>query len=271
MVSPTTRSRNERRLVARSRRRALVAAALVLASLSGGAIARANGRYPLAGQFVASPVEPDLLALRATFGILVSHDAGKAWDWICEPAVGYSDINEDPSIGWTSSAALVGMFEGMAVSPDQGCSWSTKIAGPIADLVVRRDDPHSALALTTTYQSTDDAGDFLYASALYMTSDDGAHWTQLSGSIDPLTIPETVDVSSDGGTIYISGYQFVGNSRIGVFLRSTDHGASYVKSTIDLAPTEIAPFIGAVDPKIRSASTSERLRCPTAQGSMTRR
>jgi hypothetical protein len=225
------------------------AAAFAIAATLFAGSARANGRYPLAGQIALSPSRPDLIAARATFGILVSSNAGRAWDWICESAVGYSDMNEDPSIGWTAQAALVGMFEGLAVSPDQGCSWSTKIPGNFVDLVVRRDDPHAALALTASYDTTDDAGNLLYTSVVYATSDDGATWSTFGPPLDPSLIPVTIEVSADGTNIFVSGYTFPPNeARQGVILRSTDHGAHYTRSTIALAPFEAAPFISAVDP-----------------------
>jgi hypothetical protein len=232
------------------RRRRGAAAALVLASLSLARPATANGRYPIAGQIALSPTNHDLLALRTTFGLLVSRDGGQAWDWICEPAVGYSDVTQDPTLGLTANAAIVGMFEGLAVSQDQGCSWSTQVPAPVSDLVVRRDNTHAALALVSSYQGRDDGGNFDYGNVVYQTRDDGAHWTLYGVAIDPLLIPETIDVSSDGGTVYVSGYSFGPNgSRIGVFARSTDGGAHYVESTLDLGPSEAAPFIGAVDPR----------------------
>ena len=46
--------------------------------------ARANGRFPAANQLAHSPTDPKLFVLRTTFGILVSHDAGASWDWVCE-------------------------------------------------------------------------------------------------------------------------------------------------------------------------------------------
>jgi hypothetical protein len=141
------------------------------------------------------------------------------------------------------------MFEGLAVSPDRGCSWSTKIPGNVVDLVVRRDDPHAALALTGAYDTTDDAGNLLYTSVVYATSDDGATWSTLGSPLDPFLIPLTIEVSADGTNIYVSGYVFPPNAaRQGVILRSTDQGAHYTKSTIALAPFEAAPFISAVDP-----------------------
>ena len=229
--------------------RTFAAAGVALALGTHAGAASANSRYPIAGQIAFSPSQPDLVALRTTFGVLVSGDGGRNWSWICEPAVGYADVNQDPSIGWTAGAALVGMFEGLAVSPDEGCSWSTKIPTSIGDVVVRRDDPRGAFALTSAYQGTDDAGDLRYTSTIVATADDGATWAPFGTPIDPLVFPETIDVSADGTSIYVSGETFLpGNGRQGVFLRSTDQGVHYAKSTIALEPLEAAPFIAAIDP-----------------------
>src|ERR1700704_4495157 len=103
--------------------------------------ARGNGPFPAANQLVASQTDPDFLVLRTTFGILFSHDHGRTWDWICEKAVGYGGV-EDPSMGLTSTGVLAGVFGGLAVSPDKGCSWGFAFTQPVADVVVRYDDPH---------------------------------------------------------------------------------------------------------------------------------
>ena len=59
-----------------------------------------------------SDEDPSLLLLRTTFGMLVSHDAGKTWDWICESAAGYGGT-QDPSIAILSGGHFVaGIYEG---------------------------------------------------------------------------------------------------------------------------------------------------------------
>ncbi|HEY0464521.1 MAG TPA: hypothetical protein VGC79_09945, partial [Polyangiaceae bacterium] len=60
--------------------------------------ASANGRYPKADQLAIAPDDPQFLAVRTTFGVLVSHDSGQNWDWICERALGYSGV-QDPTLG----------------------------------------------------------------------------------------------------------------------------------------------------------------------------
>jgi hypothetical protein len=68
--------------------RPLVAAAFTLL-LTGSAAA--NGRFPKAQQIVTAPGSGGkTIFLRATFGVLVSRDAGATWSWICEQAIGFS-------------------------------------------------------------------------------------------------------------------------------------------------------------------------------------
>src|SRR5579859_2266781 len=141
-------------------RHAGLAAGLCLAALVSTGIARANGRFPASSQIVVSPTDPELVVLRATYALLVSHDRGCNWDFLCEGAVGYLG-QEDPFLGLTPGAALAATFEGLKVSPDQGCSWGPAPglpAGDAIDLVVRRDDPHAAVVLTTALSGTADGG-----------------------------------------------------------------------------------------------------------------
>ena len=86
--------------------------------------ARANGRFPESSQILFAPNDPNLMLMRATFGLLVSHDRGTTWDWICEAAVGFSGV-EDPMYAVTPSAAILGTtFQGLTVSRDRGCNWA---------------------------------------------------------------------------------------------------------------------------------------------------
>src|SRR4051812_12470265 len=138
--------------------------------------ASANGRFPAAGQLVFAPDDPSTLAIRATFGVLVSRDSGKTWDWICEKAMGYGGSVEDPSIALTSGPGLlVGTQEGLATSGD-ACSWTLfpALGSPIMDLVVRKDDPKGAIALVSVAGKVDDAGNATYQNILYGTKDSGA-------------------------------------------------------------------------------------------------
>src|SRR6185312_5489891 len=127
------------------RRVALVTLAASIASVTWGRPAAANGRFPQASQIVFSPAGRATIVMRTTFGLLVSHDHGASWQWICEAAIGLGGAQEDPCYGVTQSGAIVGgLWQGLAVSPDTGCDWA--FAGGalahqvVVDLAVRPDD-----------------------------------------------------------------------------------------------------------------------------------
>src|SRR5579862_1537698 len=76
---------------------AAIALTIVVVAFPGKA--RANGRLPAGHQLVVSPSDPSYFVMETAFGILVSHDAGASWSWICESSVGYGFDGsvEDPT------------------------------------------------------------------------------------------------------------------------------------------------------------------------------
>jgi photosystem II stability/assembly factor-like uncharacterized protein len=227
-----------------SRARSIVGFVATSAILLGSGSARANGRFPAAGQLVVDPTDPAHLVLRATFGVLETSNGGASWGWICEKAVGYSGV-EDPAVGITSDGTiLAGIFEGLSVSHDRGCSWSFA-AGPTEsqytiDVAVAKQDPKRAVAIT----STGVQGGFHVV--LVETTDDGKTWQQAGQDLPTDFLAQTVDVApSNADRIYASGLSVP--SYAGAVERSDDHGASWTRLPIDLG-TKTGAFIAAVDP-----------------------
>jgi hypothetical protein len=234
----------------RAATRRLVSALGVAAVASCAREAGANGRYPAANQVALAPSDPRTLLLRATFGFLLSRDGGATWDWICEDAVGYAG-QQDPAVGITASASLLsGMFEGLAVSLDEGCDWSFAPGGlqNVVDLAVRPDAPHQAVAVTNAFAGSSDAGN-VYRSQVWTTADDGAHWAALGVPIDPSLVLVTIEVArSDPQRIYVSGHRGAKFSGSGVLLVSINAGAGYTERTVALdATNESDPYVAAVD------------------------
>jgi MYXO-CTERM domain-containing protein len=220
--------------------------------------AHANGRLPKAHQLVFSATEPGFVAIEATFGLFLSHDTGANFGWVCEPAIGYpSTLNWDPPIGITATSLLAGTPHGVSVSADQGCSWQVTLPGQIVDVVVRRDDPHSALALVSSYSGLTDAGASAYSTQVFATHDDGAHWSPQGMPIEPDVAVETIDIApGDPNTLYIGGARTLLDAdgsvnRTGIVLASINGGASYTATVIPLElPLEFqsSAFVSAVDP-----------------------
>jgi len=215
----------------------------------------ANGRFPAANRIVLSPSEPELVIVRATYGVLRSQDEGATWSFLCEGALGLPQMaTEDPALGLTAAGALVAGIlipPGLDVSNDQGCTWSCvggALAGQaIADLAVRSETPATVVALT---MPTDDAGE-PGPSAVFQSTDDGASWSQLGQALDPSLLVTTVDVApSDPHRLYVSAVRGFGPGRSASLFVSLDDGTTWTEQSVPLDTTvEAFIYIGGVDPE----------------------
>jgi hypothetical protein len=233
-----------------------IALALVVAGALSARTAVANGRYPASTAVALSTnvADPDLVVVRATYGLLISRDDGASWRWLCESALGVPSVSvEDPSVALTASDALVvGHEDGLAVSHDVGCDFAC-VEGPLAgqaivDLAVRADDPHAVVALASSYVFGD-AGP-AYDTRVWQSLDDGASWAQLGVPLDPAVAVTTIDVApTDPQRLYVSGTRGYGSSRTASLFVSANGGASWTERPLPFdAATEVQVFIGAIDP-----------------------
>jgi hypothetical protein len=222
---------------------ALLVTLVTLAFICTTGPARANGRFPQAQAIESVPgSDGSTIFLRATFGILVSRDAGKSWRWICERALGY-DGTWDPPIAVTHDGRLwVGLERGL-VSTLDGCTvdTATELAGEqVKDLTV---DPKGETLWVLT-GAPDKRGAIWRRSPV---RDGGtAKWErmgQLPEDINPMTIEVAPSRSS---RIYVTGQPY-GTVR-GWLWKSDDGGKTVSGAKNDVANT--GPFfIAAVDPK----------------------
>jgi MYXO-CTERM domain-containing protein len=235
--------------------REILLPAAALAVLLGTVPAFANGRYPASNELVFSPASESIVVLRTTFGILISHDGGTTWAWLCEDALGLSPAaSEDPTLGLTASNTLIaGLYSGLQVSSDTGCDWSF-VPGlmnqQVVDIAVRSGSPHSAVALVSTFSATAVPDSSVgYSTQLYETTDDGATWSALGGPFDPTVAVTTVDVAaSDPNRVYITGFRSSALFTPVLFV-SLDHGTSWSDHAMPPLSHDVGAYIGAVDPQ----------------------
>ena len=223
--------------------------ASVVAAALPESSARANGRFPASSAVVFSPQDDATVLVRVTFGLLVTRDRGKSWRWICERAIGFSGP-EDPSYVFTKSGALVaGLFDGLRVSRDGGCTWDpVKTDATVFVDVTSRSDG-AIVALASSYDRHSDAGS-LYKSQLWLSTDDARSFVPLGPRLDPTLLAESVEVApGDRSRVYVSAVRGEDDKRSGVLLVSTDGGAHFTERATKLESKELAPFIAAVDPK----------------------
>lgn len=200
-----------------------LAALVALAAGAHPAPARANGRYPLARYLAAGPPErPEVLALQATFGVVLSTDSGRSWRWVCEEALGFSGTF-DPAIAVTrGGAVVVGLPDGISVSRPDYCGFERPAGAP----------PYQVVDLTR-----DPLGDFVAAALtpvgaparVAFSNNQGASF--LTGWTGSDVFIETLDVAPGApARLYMTGYRTGG---IAALLRSDDGGASFRETTRD--------------------------------------
>jgi hypothetical protein len=223
------------------------------AILLAPAVATANGRFPASNRIVLSATAPELVLVRATYGVLRSQDNGSTWSFLCEDALGLPQLaTEDPALELTPAGALVaGLLipAGLDVSNDLGCTW-TCVGGPLAgqpvvDLAVRSETSSTLVALAMPAADVDGPA----GSAVFESTDDGANWTQLGQPLDPALLVATVDVAlSDPHRLYVSATRGFGPGRTASLLVSLDDGMTWEERNVPLTTSEAFVYIGAVDP-----------------------
>jgi photosystem II stability/assembly factor-like uncharacterized protein len=187
-------------------------------------------------------IDPDDSAhwlLRATFGLLESHDAGSSWAWICEDAVGF--MGGDPALGVLRGGGLLaGYYGAVSVSADQGCGWSSLSMDVahryVIDATLDLGDPTRSWILTASAEASRHVNLLAVGSAgtILETLDVGQGF-----------VPSTVEVApSNSERIYVTGF-IAGDSAL--VLRSDDRGQSW--QTFRVQPYGALPlYISAIDP-----------------------
>jgi MYXO-CTERM domain-containing protein len=226
-----------------------------LTCLAVPAPASANGRFPAAGQLALDPADPDVLLVRATYGLLLTRDDATHWSWICEDTVGYGGF-EDPMMSFTADGSiLAATFEGLGVSHDTGCDWAFAgggLAGQyVVDLDMEKGDPSKGVLLVAN-DAGQEGGTPVYVMQLWETSDSGATWAQAGTSLPASFFGVTVDTApSDSSRIYASGTLGPPGypAHPGLIERSDDGGATWQPMFIPGSDDANVPYIGAVDPQ----------------------
>ena len=101
---------------------------VAVASLLGAGVASANGRAPLTNGIHFKPGDPHSLYVATTFGLLVSHDDGCTMSWVCESNIGYGGVWDPKYAIATDGTIFATTYEGLRVSRDGGCSFTTATA-----------------------------------------------------------------------------------------------------------------------------------------------
>lgn len=215
-------------------------AALLLAFASFTALsaytersAHANGRFPRAQTILTSG---DRVVLRATFGLMISEDHGKTFDWVCEQAIGFSGP-WDPPLAVRGRTIYLGLADGLRTT-EGGCAF-TRVAELEGQLVSDLSEERGTVWLAT---STPKDPAFVWRSR------DGGRFERLGKGIPGIYV-DTLDV--DRGTlgrparVYATGVE-VGKNVAPHLFRSDDGGVSF-RELHPAWPSEGRLYLASVD------------------------
>ena len=224
------------------------AAALAFAASLLAAPARANGRFPAAGQIAVDPSDPNHLVVRTTYGLTISTDHGAHWFWVCESAIGYGGT-EDPMMSIMADGTLIaGIFEGLSVSHDKGCQWDFEQGGLkaryVIDLSTERVTPKNAVLLISN-----SVGGSMFLTQLWETKDNSKTWTVAGVDMPVDFLGLTLDAApSNPQRVYVSG-RYGKPGYEGAIERTDDRGATWQKLLIPGSNDMSLPYIGGIDPQ----------------------
>lgn len=212
--------------------RLAVAAVIVLVAEAGSL---ANGRAPITNGIHFRPGDPQSLYLATTFGLLISHDDGCTFHWICEQNIGYGG-SFDPKYAVTADGTIFATtFTGLRVSRDGGCSFTTATSelaanapGRIADIWI------DALDVGPTGEIWVATAESAKPNDVYRSLDNGVTFEARNMLSSTIWWKSVKAAPSDPQRVYVSGYEVAGGTGTPAahLLRSSDAGAVWTESPL---------------------------------------
>jgi hypothetical protein len=232
----------------------------VLAIAAG--VASGNGRPPATVGVWTRPGNPTDIYVASTFGLLISHDDGCSFRWVCEQAIGYGGTF-DPKYAIARDGTIYATtFDGLRVSRDGGCTFTTAgtRATPSLDgiwvdaLDLGPDDDDVWIG------TAESAG----ANDVYHSTDAARTFRSVGLRSSTIWWKSVRVAASDAQRVYVSGYQVASGAadlavlpldqrppgKAAFLLRTDDRGASWRHmplTDMQVATTPVV-LLEAVDP-----------------------
>lgn len=213
----------------------------------GGSLAHADRRAPSTQDVRFQPGDPRSIYVASTFGLLISHDDGCSFRWICAQRIG-NDGAFDPKYRVAADGAIFATTaSGLRVSRDGGCTFAVATselprgaAGRIADLWI------DAIELGPTgevWVATADAGK---PSDIYRSTDNGVTFAS-RGLRSPAIWWKSVAIAATRPQrVYATGYQVAGDSPSAQFEITDDGGETWRASPLAGVAFGATPMVYAV-------------------------
>lgn len=195
-------------------------ACLVLAGMPRGA--SANGRPAATVSISFRQGQENEVLVGLTFGIVVSHDGGKTWAWMCENVVPYTGAY-DPRFAFTSSGAIFATtVDGLRVTRDS-CTFGGTSAGTTVVPTNALGSDHSFYYAAAQAAFTDSTHTIPADFSIYKSTDDGMTFPLAAKGTPTATVNwwQSLAVApSNPQRLYLSGYAYMpGPGGIGTVLQ----------------------------------------------------
>ena len=230
--------------------RSLAAVAAVLCP----AVALANGRPPLTNGVHFQPGDNHSLYVATTFGLLVSHDDGCSFRWICEQNVGYGGTF-DPKYRIAADGTIFATtYTGLRVSRDGGCTFTTATADQPANAPGRIADTWiDAIDIGPAGEVWVATADGTKPNNVYRSTDNGLSFEPAGMLSQAIWWKSLAIAPSRAQRIYATGYQVAGTLADGGQMPPTAHfeitdddGADWTESPLAGVSFGSTPLVYAV-------------------------
>lgn len=234
-----------------ARFRDLFLLALVIAGAGPAPAAHANGRAPVTNGVYFRPTNSETIYVRATFGLLISHDGGCSFRWTCEQNIGYGGTFDPKYAIGADGAIFATTYTGLRVSRDGGCSFTTATAelpagtpGRIADVWV------DALDIGPTGEVWVATAENGKINDVYRSTDNGVTFAARGMAAPDIWWKSLLVAPSDAARVYIAGYQVATPAPLARVYTTADGGQTWKEASlagVQLAATPLVR-IAAIDP-----------------------
>ena len=220
----------------------------MLTALGVAGDARANGRLPATQTISFQHGNENNIAVGLTFGLLLSHDGGKTWQWMCEAAVGYGGMF-DPAYAYSATGALFATtYNGFNVMRN-GCTFDTTPEGK-AFVSANAIDGNGALYFAAA-QVVDTKNGIAQDFKIYKSTNDLMTLptgVQVADAADTNVWWQSIEVApSNPKIVYLSGYRYIpnpmgtGTVRDHLLFRSDNAGAAGSWTTLPRTGMTLMP------------------------------
>jgi len=201
-----------------------LAIAVLVAGLSPPSIASANGRPATTNGVQFRPGDRQSIYVATTFGLLISHDDGCSFRWICEDNIGYGGTF-DPKYRVAADGSLFATtYTGLRVSRDGGCSFFTAtVDRPTGDPGRIADRWIDAIDIGPTGEIWVATADNGKPNDIFRSTDNGLTFAP-RGMLSPTIWWKSIRVApTRAQRVYATGYQVAGTSPGGAPMAPTPH------------------------------------------------